>query len=35
MTTREDLKQLSTKELHERTIDRAQHHLDVGFRGSW
>jgi hypothetical protein len=31
MTTREDLEQLSTKELHDRAIDRAKHHLDVGF----
>ena len=31
MTTRDDLEQLSTKELHDRAIDRAKHHLDVGF----
>ena len=31
MTTREDLEQLSTKELHDRSIERAKHHLDVGF----
>jgi len=31
MTTREDLERLSTKELHERAIARAKHHLDVGF----
>jgi hypothetical protein len=31
MTSREDLEQLSTKELHDRAIDRAKHHLDVGF----
>ena len=31
MTTREDLEQLSTKELHDRAIERAKHHLDVGF----
>ena len=30
MTTREDLERLSTKELHERAIARAKHHLDVG-----
>ena len=31
MTIREDLEQLSTKELHERAITRARHHVDVGF----
>jgi hypothetical protein len=31
MTTREDLEQLSTKELHDRAIERAKRHLDVGF----
>jgi hypothetical protein len=31
MTTREDLEQLPTKELHERAITRAKHHVDVGF----
>lgn len=31
MTTREELDQLSTKELHDRSIARAKHHLDVGF----
>ena len=31
MTTREELEQLSTKELHSRAIERAKHHLDVGF----
>jgi hypothetical protein len=31
MTTREDLEQLSTKALHDRAIERAKHHLDVGF----
>lgn len=27
----EDLEQLSTKELHDRAMHRAEHHLDVGF----
>lgn len=31
MSTREELDLLSTKELYERAIDRAKHHLDVGF----
>ena len=31
MATREELEQLSTKELHQRAVDRAKHHLDVGF----
>jgi hypothetical protein len=31
MATREDLEQLSTKELHDRAIERAKRHLDVGF----
>ncbi len=31
MTTREDLERLSTKELHDRSIERAKRHLDVGF----
>ena len=31
MTTREELEQLSTKELYDRAIDRAKHHLDVVF----
>ena len=31
MATREDLEQLSTKELHDRAIERARKHLDVGF----
>ena len=31
MTTREELELLSTKELYDRSIERAKHHLDVGF----
>ncbi len=31
MTTRDDLDALSTKELYDRSIERAKHHLDVGF----
>ena len=31
MTTREELEQLPTKELHDRAIERAKRHLDVGF----
>ena len=31
MTTREDLEQLSTKELNDQAIERAKRHLDVGF----
>jgi hypothetical protein len=31
VATREELELLSTKELYERAIDRAKHHLDVGF----
>ena len=31
MTTREDLEQLSTKELYDQAIERAKRHLDVGF----
>jgi hypothetical protein len=31
MATRDDLEQLSTKELHDRAIARATHHLDVRF----
>ena len=31
MTSREALEALSTKELHERAIERARKHLDVGF----
>jgi hypothetical protein len=31
MTIREDLEQLSTKDLHDRAIERAKRHLDVGF----
>jgi hypothetical protein len=31
MTTRDELERWPTKELHDRAIDRAKHHLDVGF----
>jgi len=31
MTTREELELLSTKDLYDRAIERAKHHLDVGF----
>jgi hypothetical protein len=31
MTESEDLESLTTKELHDRAIDLAKHHLDVGF----
>jgi hypothetical protein len=31
MPTREELESLSTKELHDRAVDRAQRHVDVGF----
>ncbi|MEO8476710.1 MAG: hypothetical protein ABI572_06620 [Actinomycetota bacterium] len=31
MTTRDDLEALSTKELHDRAIESARAHLDVGF----
>ena len=31
MTTRDDLEALPTKELHERAIETARRHLDVGF----
>ena len=31
MSTRDELELLPTKELYERAIDRAKHHLDVGF----
>jgi hypothetical protein len=31
MTTRDELELLSTKTLHDRSIERAKHHLDVGF----
>jgi len=31
MTDREELDKLSTKELHDRAMKRARHHLDVGF----
>ncbi len=31
MTAREELESLSTKELHNRAVARAQRHLDVGF----
>ena len=31
MTTRDELERLPTKELHDRAIARAKHHLDVGF----
>ncbi|HEY7401319.1 MAG TPA: hypothetical protein VH989_10550 [Actinomycetota bacterium] len=31
MPTREELERLSTKELHDRAVDRAQRHVDVGF----
>jgi hypothetical protein len=31
MTTREELEQLTTKELYNRAIERAKHHLDVVF----
>jgi hypothetical protein len=31
MTSRDDLEALSTKELHERAIETARKHLDVGF----
>ncbi len=31
MTTRDDLEALSTKELHDRAIESARTHLDVGF----
>lgn len=31
MSTREELDALSSKELHDRAMKRARHHLDVGF----
>ena len=31
MTTRDELERLPTKELHDRAIERAKNHLDVGF----
>lgn len=31
MATGEDLEQLSAKELHDRAIERAKRHLDIGF----
>ena len=31
MATHEDFEQLSTKELHDRAVERAKRHLDVGF----
>ena len=31
MTEREELDKLSTEELHDRAMERARHHLDVGF----
>jgi hypothetical protein len=31
MPTRDELEQLSTKELHERAIERARRHVDIGF----
>jgi hypothetical protein len=31
MPRREELERLSTKELHDRAVDRAQRHVDVGF----
>jgi len=31
MTSRDDLESLSTKDLHERAIETARKHLDVGF----
>jgi hypothetical protein len=31
MTTREELERLPTKDLYDRAIQRAKHHLDVGF----
>src|SRR5207244_7918533 len=31
MTTRDELERLPTKELHDRAIERAKHHLDIGF----
>jgi hypothetical protein len=31
VTTRDELDALSTKELHDRAIERARRHLDVGF----
>jgi hypothetical protein len=31
MTTRAELEQLSSEELHDRAVHRAEHHLDVGF----
>ena len=31
MTTREELELLPTKDLYDRAIQRAKHHLDVGF----
>jgi hypothetical protein len=31
MTTREELDTLSSKELHDRAVSRAERHLDVGF----
>jgi len=31
MTEREELDNLPTKELHDRAMTRARHHLDVGF----
>ena len=31
MATREDFERLSTKELHDRAVERAKRHLDVGF----
>lgn len=31
MATRDELEKLSTKELHDRSIERAKKHVDVGF----
>jgi hypothetical protein len=31
MATRDELEQLSTKTLHDRAVERAKRHLDVGF----
>ena len=31
MANRDELEQLPTKTLHDRAVDRARHHLDVGF----
>lgn len=31
MTTPDELQNLPTRELHDRAVERAKHHLDVGF----